>query len=79
MFKLLLASVLFNLVKCQQTNQENEDSDLEPEAEMDGFFSSLDFQVLASPSQNSKLSVKLSPKARFKWSQFWLTERSIEN
>ena len=45
MFKLLLASVLFNLVKCQQTNRENEDSDLEPEAEIDGFFSSLDFQV----------------------------------
>merc|ERR1712004_204161 len=46
MFKLLLASVLFNLVKCQQTNRENEDSDLEPEAEMDGFFSSLDFQSI---------------------------------
>ena len=51
MFNLLLALVLFNFVKCQQITGENEAklaADLEIEAEMEGFFSSLDFQVLPS-------------------------------
>jgi len=41
MFNLLLASVLLNFVKCQQTDQEQS-----REAEMEGFFSSLDFQSI---------------------------------
>ena len=51
MFKLLLALVLFNFVKCQQTGEnEAELADADPgiEAEVEGFFSSLDFQVVPS-------------------------------
>lgn len=50
MFKLLLALVLFNFVKCQQTGENEAELAADPgiEAEVEGFFSSLDFQVVPS-------------------------------